>query len=300
MKFFFPAIAAGILLLQVSCNQSSESNVVKDVQLQEISKTQEFSDESGYGFSQDTSISPGGITHQVAPVVKEKQYASADWNKKIIKNGLLKLEVENYKAFSKKLREKVTAAGGYIATEEQRSGDDKIEEELTIRVPVEQFDEAVQLMSEDAKKVIEKKISTDDVTSALIDVKSRMEAKKNVRQRYMDLLRQANKMSDVLQVEKEINSIQEDIEAAAGRIDYLSHASAYSTIRLTFFQVLNSSEQPDADPSFFAKVRDAFKTGAGWAADVFVALVSIWPLWVGLLFIYLAIRKLRPGKIKSA
>jgi hypothetical protein len=300
MKFFFTAIAAGTLLLQVSCDQSSESKVVKDVQLEEMNKMEEFSGESGDHFMQDTLTASSGNGQQAPPVPKQKSYAPADWNKKIIKNGQLNLEVKDYKAFSKKLREKVTAAGGYVASEEQHNSDYKIEEVMTIRVPVVQFDEAVDLISADAEKIIEKTISTDDVTSTIIDVKSRMEAKKNVRQRYMDLLKQANKMTDILQVEKEINSIQEEIEAATGRIDYLSNASAYSTIRLTFFQVLNAAEQPDAPLSFLAKTRDAFKTGAGWAGDLFIALVSIWPLWLGLFLIYMVVRKLKPSKIKSA
>src|SRR5687768_4853902 len=148
MKFFFTAIAAGTLLLQASCNQSSESVVAKDLQLEEINKTEEYSGEAGYGFTQDTSMAPTGNTQQLPPVAKQKHY-TPDWNKKIIKNGLLNLEVKNYKAFNKKLRGKIAALGGYIASEEQHNSDYKIEEVLTIRVPVGQFDEAVQLISED-------------------------------------------------------------------------------------------------------------------------------------------------------
>src|SRR5687768_4553522 len=102
MKFFFTAIAAGTLLLQVSCNRSPDSTVVNDVQLEELSKSEAFSGESGYGFIQDSSMTPRGSSQQVPPVIKQKYQAPAAWNKKVIKNGLLNLEVENYNAFSRK------------------------------------------------------------------------------------------------------------------------------------------------------------------------------------------------------
>src|SRR5688500_9073055 len=156
--------------------------------------------------------------------------AKAEWDKKIVKHGVLNLEVKDQRLFDKKLRSRVTAAGGYIASEEQHDNAYKLERVFTIKVPVEQFDEVVQLIAEDGDKIIEKRISSEDVTASLFDTRSRMEAKKRVRERYMDLLKQANKMNDILEVEKEINGIQQEIEAAAGRINYLSHASAYSSI----------------------------------------------------------------------
>jgi hypothetical protein len=45
-------------------------------------------------------------------------------------------------------------------------------------------------------------------------------------------------MKEILQVQQEINSIQEQMESASGRINYLSHQSAYSTIHLQYFQYL--------------------------------------------------------------
>jgi hypothetical protein len=45
-----------------------------------------------------------------------------------------------------------------------------------------------------------------------------MEARKKVRDRYIELLKQAKNMSEVLQVQNEINNTQVEVEGAAGRI----------------------------------------------------------------------------------
>ena len=105
-----------------------------------------------------------------------------------------------------------------------------------------------------------------------------MEAKKQVRLRYMDLLKQAKNMEEILNVQSEINGIQEEIESAAGRIEYLGHSSVFSTINLTYYQILNSSAKDNDKPSFGTELSNAFKNGWSWIGDLFVGLVSIWPL----------------------
>lgn len=47
-----------------------------------------------------------------------------------------------------------------------------------------------------------------------------MQAKMAVRDKYLQLLKQAKNIDETLQVQNEINGIQEDIEAANGRINY--------------------------------------------------------------------------------
>ncbi|MGZ8509712.1 MAG: DUF4349 domain-containing protein, partial [Chitinophagaceae bacterium] len=94
------------------------------------------------------------------------------------------------------------------------------------------------------------------------------------------LLKQAKNMEEILSVQSEINGIQEEIEAAAGRIEYLGHSSTFSTIHLTYYQILNSSAKDTSEPSFGIKLSSAFKTGWSWIGDLFVGLVSIWPLFL--------------------
>lgn len=223
-------------------------------------------------------------TEQKEPAIKP------DWDKKIIKTASLNLEVKDYNTFYTSLREKVRAAGGYIAQEEQSQSDYKIENSLTIKVPVDQFDNAVVQFTTNTEKINEKKITSQDVTTEVIDTKSRMEAKKQVRLRYMDLLKQAKNMEEILSVQSEINGIQEEIESAAGRIEYLGHSSTFSTINLTYYQILNSSAKDTNNPSFGTKLSSAFGTGWSWIGDLFVGLVSIWPLFL-LIFVGVIIYK---------
>jgi hypothetical protein len=251
------------------------------------------------GFASDT------VAQQAPGDDKQKQQqkepvTKPDWDKKIIKTAVLNLEVKDYNAFYTSIRDKVRAAGGYIAQEEQTQSDYKIENSLTIKVPVDQFDDAVAQLSLNTEKINEKKITSQDVTTEIVDTKSRMEAKKQVRLRYMDLLKQAKNMEEILNVQSEINEVQEEIESAAGRIQYLGHSSTFSTIHLAYYQILNLSAKDISNPSFGTKLSNAFKTGWSWIGDLFIGLVSVWPLFLLIFTGIIIYKRTRLQKPKQA
>lgn len=223
-----------------------------------------------------------------------------NWDKKIIKTASINFEIKDFKKYNAAFRDKVKQVGGYIAQEQQSESEYKIENTLTIKVPVDQFDNAVQLLITDIEKLNEKKISSEDVTTEFVDTRSRLESKKQVRLRYIDLLKQAKNMEDILSVQSEINGIQEEIESASGRIEYLNHSSSFSTINLTFYQILNPAVAEPAKPSFSTKFSTAFKDGWNWIQEVFIIITSIWPLLFAVFGTYLIYRRTRKPKVKAA
>lgn len=248
----------------------------------------------------DSAASPQKEEKQQQPKEKKQPIVNVEWDKKIIKTALLNLEVKDYTGYYSSLREKIKNLGGYIAQEEQRQSAYKIENTLVIKVPVEQFDNALVQLTDKAEKLNEKKITSQDVSAEYIDTRSRMESKKQVRQQYIALLKQAKNMEDILNVQSEINSIQEEIEAAAGRVEFLGHSSAYSSINLTYYQVLNSSASDNDKPSFGTRISAAFKTGWEWITSLFVGLVSVWPLCLVTFFALIFYRRMKPAKVKQS
>jgi hypothetical protein len=223
--------------------------------------------------------------------IKNSPPPQIDWDKKIIKEADINAEVHNYDSFYSSVREKIRNAGGYVAQEKQNQSDYKIENTITIKVPVDQFDKAITSLIAGTEKVNERKVTSQDVTTEVVDTKSRIEAKKEVRLKYIDLLKQAKNMSEILNVQSEINDIQEEIESAAGRINYLSHSSAFSTINFTFYQVLNVSARDYEEPSFRTKISTSFKTGLHWVGELIVGLISVWPLVLFILIVWVVIKK---------
>ena len=293
-------IAFSAILLFISCQNNASEKGVMLTQNEEADKNKNLADATfkneGYSNNQNDTISGQNKSTQEPQKLPPK----IDWDKKIIKNAVLNLEVNDFNTYNTSLRQKIKQFGGYVAQEQQDQSEYKIENTVTIKVPVDQFDDAVNTISANVKELKEKKISSQDVTTEVIDTRSRMETKKQVRLKYLDLLKQARNMEEILNVQSVVNGVQEEIESAAGRIEYLSHSSSFSTIQLTFFQVLNvAAKDIDKEPSFSTKVGAAFKNGWSWITELFVAIVSIWPL---LLLVFAGIviyRRTKPVRVKQ-
>ena len=287
MKRLHQLLAALLLCLLIACKDTA-MQLNKDV-----SSLKEAT-------AEDTTMSAAGDASVVTQNNRQpgKAQTKEDWDKKIIKTGNLTLEVKDYGAFNELVHNGIKKFGGYIAQEEQNQSDYKIENIVTIRVPADQFDDAILQLTPGTEKIVEKKITAEDVTAEIVDTKSRMEAKKRVRDRYLDLLKQAKNMEEILQVQKEADGVQENIEAAAGRIGYLGHASAFSTIHIGFYQVLKPNVN-DPGPSYGYRILESFKSGLHWFAELFVILVSLWPLWMGIMVAWFFIRKQKVSPVKK-
>lgn len=288
MKIKLAPIGAGILLL-LACNQSYESAKDSTADIENVEQK-----EMPYEELDSTAGNVGNAEQQQGnPIVTQRPAANPDWERKIIRTATLSIEAEDYNKYYALLRESVRRTGGYVATEEQARNEFRIENTVTVKVPVAQFEEAMHLLTAGTgkDKVMERKINSQDVTTEVVDTKSRMEAKREVRLRYLELLRQANKMDDILKVQNEINEIQEQIEMATGRVNYLSHASALSTIQLTFYQVLNPEAPSVENPTFFTKLWEAFEKGWAFIKDIIIGLITIWPLLLGGFALWLLLRK---------
>jgi hypothetical protein len=290
MKFISQLLAALLLCFLFACKEKSkqvmlmnkEAAVAKDINKPEGFKVEMRVEDTTSPLQQNT---PQKST------LSAKSQAKEDWDKKIVKTGNLTVEVKSYKVFNEMLHAGIKEFGGYIAQEEQNQSDYKIENNITIKIPVDQFDNAVAALSPATEKIVEKKITSEDVTGELVDTKSRMEAKKRMRDRYLDLLKQAKNMEEIVQVQNEVNGIQENIEAAAGRINYLDHSAAFSSIHINFYQVINTNGINNPDPSYRYRILESFTSGLHFFAELFVVLVSLWPLWTGILIIWFFIRK---------
>jgi len=292
-KNFITAFLISSLLF--SCNRAENKAELKsDYGLDELK--QPDSQKNGQNEKQ-IPIGKSSPLDTAASPVQTPVVTHTDWDSKIIKNASMKVEVKDFKKYNSFVHSSVKQYGGYVAQEEQTLSDEKAETSITIKVPVAQFEDMMNALPAEDGKVMEKKISTDDVTGEVVDTKSRLEAKKQLRVKYLEFLKQSKNIEEVLQVQNEVDNIQQQIESAAGRVSFLNNQTAYSTINLSFYQPMEGYTPGDTNPSFFTKLANAFKTGGSWIAELFVGLVSIWPLLLIVLGIYFGWKKLRPAKV---
>jgi hypothetical protein len=269
---------AFIAVLVTACDKAAKQN---NNETDQILSAKQPPTPDGISNADKTVAGSAASGNASSPIVLQNgQTVNVDWDKKIIKTANINLEVKDYNSFNNNIHKCLKSYGAYVSAEDQQSNDDKTENKLVIKVPVAQFEDLVNSFAGNGIKVIEKNITSEDVTGEVVDTKSRLEAKKEVRDRYLELLKEAKNMKDILAVQDEINSTQEDIESADGRVNYLQHDAAYSTINLDYYQYLTPAASQNVTPTFFNKFKNAFDDGASFISNFFLFFISIWPLMI--------------------
>ena len=219
-----------------------------------------------------------------------------DWRKKIIKTADIEAEVKEPKLFSSFLHKKISEYGAYISSEDNQSSTDKIEATVCIKVPVIYFDDMVDAIAGADISIVKKSVKTTDVTGEVADVRSRLGTKKQVQMKYSEFLQQSKNMTEVLQVQSEINAIQEEIESAAGRYAALSAQAAYSTLNLVYFKSNAVSSIRSDDDGFVKKINRSFKNGFDSIAGLIIWIANLWPLLILGIFRWFIFHKRNPAK----
>ncbi len=274
-----------LLLLFFSCNQTHSGEAKSSLAVPELeravaanSSVASLTDGNDL-YKSPSPDAPDKQPHIPTPSTSQPT-ANPDWDRKIVKTATLSIETKSFPAFAERLHHLVRESGGYIAQEEQTQTSAQIANTVSIKVPVDRFDDLVHQLPADSDRLTDKKVSSQDVSIEYVDTRSRLETKKEVRERYLDLLKQAHNMKDILAIQQEIDGIQEEMDAASGRINYLGHAAAFSTVNLKFYQVLDATVVENPQPSFPHKIKLSFLEGWEYLSTLALGLLSVWPLWL--------------------
>ncbi|MBT3713455.1 MAG: DUF4349 domain-containing protein, partial [Anaerolineae bacterium] len=101
---------------------------------------------------------------------------------------------------------------------------------ITIRVPSEKMDAALEQIKENAEEVNSENVSGEDVTDKYVDLQSRLKAKKAAEEKMLEIMAQATTTEETLAVYSQLQIIQSDIEVLTGQINYYERSAAMSSI----------------------------------------------------------------------
>ena len=163
---------------------------------------------------------------------------------------------------------------------------------MTLRIPAEVLEKFLAEVEQESIYTHYKRIYVQDVTEEFVDKTSRLNTKKEVRDRYIAILRdKAGTVEDILNAEDKIRVIQEEIEAIEGRLKYLDNQTALSTVSIEMYQ--KSDENTVVyEKSFFTKIADGFMDGWQLIKETLIGLVTIWPILLVALAAFLAREKI--------
>lgn len=135
----------------------------------------------------------------------------------------------------------------------------------------------------------EKEIYSEDVTSEYIDTEARIKTKKILETRYLELLKKASKVSEILEIEKELSTIREEIESKEGQLKYMQNQVSMSSVYVEFYKL--SPSESGVTKSFGSKMGNAIEQGFLGLSSFFLWLLEVWPFIIILVVLFLLIRR---------
>ncbi len=267
---------AAVLLL-LGCERNTDSLVGASYEAtEEVSESKQLN--AAISGAEDRSYAP--------PEVKEKAKAKKDLaapkkdNTKIIKTGEIGIQLADYHKNKHYIYDAIRKYEAYLSKENERTETHRLSNNIEIRVPNDKFEVLMDALTQGkgVANVDYKRMNTVDVSEAYFDLETRINTKKKVEERYIDILRQARKIEDILAVEEKIRVIREEIESAEGSLRYMSDRVSYSTISVYVYQDLEfDAPRPDR-PTFWGKAGRAVSSGWNAILGFTLFLINIWPI----------------------
>lgn len=170
-----------------------------------------------------------------------------DIERMVIKNANLSIVVENPSDTMDDISQMASEMGGYVVSSNlsqvrTERGVEVPQARITIRVPSEGLDQALQAIKQGAGRVLSENISGEDVTKEYTDLESRLRHLKNAEKQLTRIMEQAAETEDVLSVYNRLVEVQEEIEQVKGQMQYYEQSAALSAISVTI--QANEAVQP--------------------------------------------------------
>ncbi len=195
------------------------------------------------GFAEDGENHILGRKESIAEVrTEESEVQFEEYDRKIIKNADVTLDVEDYKYTVAEIKNKVMLMNGYIVNENTSvvGPEDVLRGNLQVRVPQTYFEKMLEEMDV-LGKVKNRNIYSQDVTEEYVDIDSRLKALQTKEERLLAILSKSGQLSDILAVENELANTRAQLESLTGRLRYLDNRTEFSTIGISIQQVQSST-----------------------------------------------------------
>ena len=202
---------------------------------------------------------------------------------KLIRRVNIDAETEDLEALLAELTAQIGALDGYIENQELYNGSAQASyrhrsANLTVRIPADKLDSFVQQVK-GVSNVVSYNESQEDVTLTYVSTESRIKALETEQARLLELLAQAQNMSDLLEIEARLTDVRYELESVTSQLLVLANKVDYATVRLYISQVREYTEVEEQ--TVWQRIATGFKSnlkdmGEG-LVDFFVWVVTYSP-----------------------
>jgi hypothetical protein len=220
----------------------------------------------------------------IEPPLPSSAAGSPDFpaERKVIRTGSLAVVVTDVSRSAKDISDLSTRLGGWIENQniyEYNSG--TLQGELTVRVPEGKFTEALAQIKLLAVRVQREQINSSDVSAQVVDLESRLKNERAREAQYLIILKDAKKVTDILEVTNMLSNVRGTIEQIEGQINYLARQTSMSTISVSLTPVANAKDVTDEwRPGLVAKesLKNLLVSLTSLVSGIIIFVIQVLPL----------------------
>jgi len=271
-------------LILVGCSYARESSSSPDEMPEPVAgtapRTQARAEQEGQRQAKQSASSGDiDVSQQVSlSAADQVQNQNQVVDRKIIRNSDFILETDDPTDGQRKLTSIAESLDGFVVTSEFKQNDTVMPGrpgqvvKVTVRIPSNRFGQAIETIRT-LGRVIDEKESGQDVTEEYIDLEARIRTKKALEAQFLEIMKQARKVSEALEVQSQIADVRSEIESLEGRRRFLENRAALSTINITLqtpAPVVTATTR-----GFTHDVKQAFGDGIDLAATIVTGLIRL-------------------------
>ncbi|MEB3222521.1 MAG: DUF4349 domain-containing protein [Candidatus Sericytochromatia bacterium] len=207
----------------------------------------------------------------------------------IIRKGAVTVQVADVRAGMRKVALLARETGGFVADSSYQAAEGNTPSAtLTLRIPAKRFDALLDAIG-GVGTVFARSIGSEDVTLSFVDTQSRIKNLRKEEALLLKMLDRTGKLTEVLEVERQLSRVSGEIEQAQGRLRHLANQVELATIEVTLsekVQTVTHSPWGVLPSAVENAVADAQRALAGSLAGALQA--TIWLVMVVLPTLVLA------------
>ncbi len=226
------------------------------------------------------SMAPEGAI-QSEPAPEPNSGDSITQERKLVKNGSITLQVNSLSKQIEAQKFIKTKAQEFSVTfdrEDEQKWGNQANISLVARVPSEKFEDFLKALSGGPYNVTNRSVNVSEVTEQYIDLEVRLQNKKELRERYRVILKSANKIKDILAINKSIEEVTSEIESTEGQFRYLKKQVAHSVLNIQITAELPVTMQDQN--GFFHDAWQSLHQGWRRMRNFVLSIFEFWPFLI--------------------
>src|SRR5262245_20299604 len=152
--------------------------------------------------------------------------------RKVIQNAEMTIETDTPNEGQQKIGVIAEKHGGFVVVSESKQNEAASQNvastivNIVVRVPAQNFQATLDEICAVGGRILHRKTSGQDVTEEYIDLEARIRTKKALEAQFLEIMKQARKISDAMEVQTQLAEVRTEIERLEGRRRFLENQSA--------------------------------------------------------------------------